>query len=81
MKKFCDLFAILITENFNLCLNKEEFPEIFKVVDVTAIYKKANPFEKDNYRPISILSNISEIYEWIMNNLMNGFIMNKISKY
>ena len=81
MKKFCDLFAILITENFNLCLNKEEFPEILKVVDVTAIYKKANPFEKDTYRPISILSNISEIYEWIMNNLMNGFIMNKISKY
>ena len=76
MKKSCDLFAILITENFNLCLNKEEFPEILKVVDVTAIYKKANPFEKDNYRPISILSNISEIYEWIMNNLMNGFIMN-----
>ena len=44
-------------------LNKGEFPEILKIAEVIPIYKKANEFEKDNYRPISILSNISKIYE------------------
>ena len=45
-------------ENFNLCLNKGEFPKIFKIAEVTPIYKKANLFEKDNYRPTSILYDI-----------------------
>ena len=81
MKEFGDLFAILIAESFNLCLNKEEFPEILKVADVTPIYKKANSFEKDSYRPISILPNISETYERIVNNQMNSIFINKISKY
>ena len=58
IKEFNDLFVTFITKNFNLCLNKGEFPEVLKIAEVTPIYKKANPFEKDNYRPISILSNI-----------------------
>ena len=62
-------------------MNKGEFPEILKIAKVTPIYKKANPFEKDNYRPISILSNISKLYERIMHNQMNNFFTNKLSKY
>ena len=78
IKEFDDLFANLITENFNLCLSKGEFTEILKIAEVTPIYKKANLFEKDNYRPISILSNISKSYERIMHNQMNGFFINKL---
>ena len=48
IKQFSDLFAIFITENFNLCLNKEEFMKIVKTAEVTPIYRKANPFEKTN---------------------------------
>ena len=81
IKKFDDLFAVFITEDFNLCLNKGEFPEILKMTEVTPIYKKANPFEKDNYRPISILSNISKTFERIMHNQINNFFINKLSKY
>ena len=81
IKKFDDLFAIFITENFNICLNKEEFPEILEIAEVTPVYKKANRFEKGNYRPISILHNISKIYERIMQNQMNDFLINKLSKY
>ena len=46
-------FAIFITKNVNLCLNKEELPEILKTAEVTPNYKKTIMFEKDNYRPIS----------------------------
>ena len=59
-KEFDDIFATFITENFNLCLNKGEFPEILKIAEVTPLYKKVTLFEKDNYRPISILSDISK---------------------
>ena len=81
IKEFDDLFVIFITKNFNLCLNKGEFPEILKIVELTPIYKKANLFEKDKYRPISILSNISKIYDRIMHNQMNDFFINKLSKH
>ena len=81
IKGFDDLFTIFITKNFNLYLNNGEFPEILKIAEFTPIYKKANPFQKGNYRPISILSNISKIYERIMHNEMNKFFTNKLSKY
>ena len=81
IKKFDDLFATFITETFNLCLNKGEFPEILKIAEVTLIYKKANLFEKENYRSISILSNISKFLERIIHNQMENFFINKLSKY
>ena len=81
IKEFNDLFVTFFTENFNLCLNKGEFPEVLKTAEVTPIYKKANPFEKDSYRPISILSNISKVFERTMHNQINNFIINKLTKY
>ena len=80
IKEFDDLFATFIPENFNLCLNKGGFPEILKIVEITQIFKKGNPFEKDNYRQISILSNISKSFERIMHNQRNNFFINKLSK-
>ena len=61
-------------------MNKGEFPEIRKIAEVTPVYKKANSFEKDSYGPISILSNISKIFERIMHNQMNNFFINKLFK-
>ena len=63
IKEFHDLFATFITENFNLCLNKGQFSEILQIAEVTPNYKKVNPFEKGNYRQVTILSNISELFE------------------
>ena len=60
-------------------MNKGEFPEILKIAEVTSIYKKANQFQKDNYRPISNLPNISRNFERIMHNQMNNFFINKLS--
>ena len=34
--------------------NKVEFKEILEIDEVTPIYKKRNPFEKDNYGSNSI---------------------------
>ena len=69
------LFAIFITENFILCLNKGEFAEILKIAEVALIYKKANRVEKENYKPIRVLPNISKIYERILPNQMNDFFI------
>ena len=39
------------------------FHESRKCVNVRPIRKKVNPFDKNNYRPVSILPLLSKVYE------------------
>ena len=34
-----------------------------KLNEVTPLFKKADPFDKENYRPVSLLSHVSKVYE------------------
>ena len=63
-----DIFSNLVYKHFNYYLDKGEFPNDLKHADIVPIYKKNNKCEKENYRPISILSNLSKIYEKLMYN-------------
>ena len=56
-------------------------PSELKSADVTPAYKKKSKNSKDNYRPISILSNISKIYERCLYDQIQNFFENIISKY
>ena len=47
----------------NQCISKSIFPSDLKLADVTPVYKKNSKNPKNNYRAVSILSNISKIYE------------------
>ena len=63
IKKISDVFIPVITDDYNNCLTIGIFPEFFETAEVIPTYKKDKPTEKTNYRPISIFSNISKIYE------------------
>ena len=63
IKLNADLFADFLSSPFNNCIKTGEFPSRFKLADITPIYKKGTKTSKDNYRPISILPNISKIFE------------------
>ena len=45
-----------------------------KRADITTVHKKDLKSEKNNYRPVSILSNISKVYERIMFNQMSELL-------
>ena len=57
------------------------FPCNFKFADVSPIFKKGDRLQKENYRPISILSTVSKIFEKIMFKQVNEFIEPILSKY
>ena len=57
------------------------FPEYFKTADAIPTYKKDKPTEKANYRPISILSNISKFYERCMHDNMSDYFNGVLSKF
>ena len=63
MKINKDIFANFITGQFNYCIANGEFPEELKHADVIPVHKKNEKCNKTNYRPVSILTNISKICE------------------
>ena len=63
-----NIFSNLIYKHFNYCIDKGKFPNDLKLkyADIVPIYKQNNKCEKENYRPVSIQSNLSKIYEKLM---------------
>ena len=44
-------------------MKQSVFPLKLKLANITPVHKKNSKSSKENYRPISILSNISKVYE------------------
>ena len=63
-----------------MCRNPN-FPFDFKLADVTSSNKKKWETSKDKHRPISILPNVSKIYEICIYSQMQQFFDNIHSKY
>ena len=61
-----DLFSYFISASFNNAVNKGVFPNELKQADIKPIYKKESRNEKENYRPVSILPDLSKIFEHCM---------------
>ena len=68
-KKICKDLANCINE----CIKQNKFPNELKIADITPIFKKEDPLDKTNYRPISILPTVSNIFETILFNQLKRF--------
>ena len=60
---------------FNYCLTKQTFPEIWKLAYVTPVHKKNEKMFCQNYRPISLLNNISKIFERAVYNTLYDYLI------
>ena len=56
-------------------------PDELKLAEVVPVYKKNNKKDKSNYRPISILSSISKIYERCIQTQLNEYFAKCLSKF
>ena len=52
-----------------------------KLADITQVFKKNNPLEKENYRPASVLLVVSKIFERIMRKQVTPFTKKLLSPY
>ena len=53
--------VLLIEVNESLKLNR--FPHSMKLANITPVFKKNDRTDKSNYRPVSILPNLSKVFE------------------
>ena len=68
IKENIDTVSYFLYHNFNDSLSCSTFPTCIKYAEVTPIHKKDDKTDKENYRPISILFNLSKVYERLMYN-------------
>jgi hypothetical protein len=64
----------ILTDLINRSLNQGIFPNSLKFADVCPIFKKNDTDKCENYRPISILSNIGKIFEKVMYSRISTFL-------
>lgn len=72
-------FIHLLTIVFNNIINNSYYPKNWKIAKVIPILKKdKDPTIPSSYRPISLLSNLSKLFETILNTALTKFC-NKIN--
>jgi len=75
--KFCkDLVSPVICALFNNSVNSGIFPDTLKIARVVPVFKAGDKHSVNNYRPISVLSIISKIFEKLMHNRLMTFVTN-----
>lgn len=82
IKKFPHTAVELLTTVYNNCINNGYFPIAWKESKILPIKKKTDSVRIDEFRPISLLSNLGKILEHIIKQkLENEFIINPLSCY
>ena len=74
-----DIFAKFLSNNFNHGIDEGEFPYELRHADVIPVHEKKDKGVKENYRPVSILTSISKIYEKLLYNQLYGYFDNILS--
>ena len=74
LKLSSDNILLALTHIFNLSISKGEFIECLKIAKICPVFKKGDPCEINNYRPISLLFNFSKIFEKVMYKRLSTFL-------
>ena len=83
LKDSCHIIAPILTIVFNQSLKTGIFPNDWALARVSPIFKLGIKTEIGNYRPISVLSAVSKVFEKIICNQITGYFdrKNLFTKY
>ena len=79
LKQLCDSCSVPIANIINMSLHQGIMPDAMKLARVIPIYKAKSRDSFTNYRPISLLSNLSKVLEKVVYKRLYSFLThNKI---
>ena len=81
LKESRECCSDILQKLFNNTLSNKEFPDELKIADVTPIYKKDDPNKSKNYRPVSVLPVVSQVFEKIMHDQISQYINSFLTPY
>ena len=71
---FLALKCVPLSRLINVCLEAGHFPDFMKVARVTPVFKADDPTRFGNYRPISVLSVFSKVFERAIQGRILSFL-------
>ena len=72
-KKIISIISPIVAKRINSSISKECFPDALKVARVVPVFKSGRKDCKENYRPISLLTFLSKIFEKVMSSRLYSF--------
>ena len=61
-------------------MQKSVSPQKLKQAEAIPLYKKRDPLNKENYRPVSPLPHLSKVFERIIYKQIKSYVENKLAK-
>ena len=68
-----EALAVPLTNLINHCITINAWPSLWKRSNVSPVYKKDSPTDKVNYRPVSVLTCFSKIFERVLHDQLLDF--------
>ena len=80
LKYSASVIAGPLTNIINMVILDKTFPYLAKCAVILPVHKKDDRSDKKNYRPISILSALSKVFERIFHTQMTSYIDSILSQ-
>ena len=77
LKRISTITSPILANFYNAFMSSGTFPNVLKTGIVSPVYKKGNPQQFDNYRPISTLSIFSKLLEKLIYIRIYSFLIAK----
>ena len=71
--KECNFTFSTLADWINKSFENGAFPDCLKEANVTPIFKKDDPLDKENYRPVSILPLLSKVFEKLIYKQLSNY--------
>lgn len=79
IKGYSEKFVPVLKFISNLSLSQNSFPKLWKQSATLPVFKKQKHSSVGNYRPITILSNISEVFEFVILDHISHILKSKLN--
>ena len=75
LKLLKPLLSVWLSKLINLCYTTGVFPDLLKTAKIIPLHKKESKLDFTNYRPISLLSVFSKIYEKTIYTIIYSYLV------
>ena len=69
-----------LTNCINEAIRNKKFPDSLKLSNIVPVHKKKDPSDKTNYRPVSILTLLSKVFEKVMHIQLYDYMENFLNQ-